>query len=99
MILAVERLDHADALQILVHHIVKLVIRVEHALEDRVHDDDQADQAHCQHRYACHKTMEICGEMRNEKIHAATSMIGARMPMRMIIWYEFCTFVTSVVAW
>ena len=44
------------------------------------------------------KTIEICGEMRNEKIHAATSMIGARMPMRMIIWYEFCTFVTSVVS-
>ena len=43
-------------------------------------------------------TIETCGLMRNAKIHATMSMIGARMPTRMSIWYAFCTFVTSVVS-
>lgn len=30
-------------------------------------------------------TIEICGLMRNAKIHATTSMTGARMPTRMSI--------------
>ena len=50
MLLAVERLDHADALQVLVHDVVQLVVGVEHAFEDRVHVGGQADEHHGQDR-------------------------------------------------
>ena len=49
---AVVRLDYADALQVLVDHIVELIIGVEHTLEHRVHDDGQTTQADCENRDA-----------------------------------------------
>ena len=42
-------------------------------------------------------TREIDRLIRNEKTHAAIIMMGARTPMRTIIWNEFCRLVTSVV--
>ena len=51
-ILTIEGLDDAHALQVLVDDVVELIVRVEDAFEDRVHDDDQAEQADREHRDA-----------------------------------------------
>ena len=45
-------LHHTDALQILVHHIVELVIRVEHTLEHRMHVHRQTTQTEGENRDA-----------------------------------------------
>ncbi len=50
---AVVGLDHADALQILVDHVVELVVGVEHALEHRVHVYGQTQQSDREDRDAC----------------------------------------------
>ena len=43
------------------------------------------------------KIREIFTLIVKDMIIAKTIMIGARTATRMIIWYAFCTFVTSVV--
>ena len=45
-------LDHADALKVLVDHVVELVVGVEHALEHRVHVHRQAAQTEGENRDA-----------------------------------------------
>ena len=52
VVFAIVRLDHADALQVLVYHVVELVVRVEHALEHRMHQYCQTAQADGEHRNA-----------------------------------------------
>ena len=49
---AVIGLDHADALQVLVDHVVQRIVGVKHALEHGVHEHDQTAQADGQNRDA-----------------------------------------------
>ena len=49
---AVIGLDHADALQVLVDHVVQRIVGVQHALEHGVHEHDQTAQADGQNRDA-----------------------------------------------
>ena len=58
---AVVRLDYADALQVLVDHIVELIIGVEHTLEHRVHDDGQTTQPIARIGMQARNTKEIDG--------------------------------------
>ena len=52
VVFTIVRLDHADALQVLVYHVVELVVRVKHALEHRMHQYCQTAQADGEHRNA-----------------------------------------------
>ena len=75
-------LDHADALQVLVDHVVELVVGVEHALEHRVHAAPPGrTEPKASTGMQARNTKEMDGLMRNEKIHATIIMIGARTPM------------------
>ena len=49
---AVIGLDHADALQVLVDHVVQRIVGVKHALEHRMHEHGQTAQADGQNRDA-----------------------------------------------
>ena len=50
MVFAVVRLDHADALEVLIHVVVELVIGMEDALENRVHQKDDREQRDAENR-------------------------------------------------
>ena len=50
MVFAVVRLDHADALEVLIHVVVELVIRMEDPLEHRVHQQDNREQRDAENR-------------------------------------------------
>ena len=82
MVFAVVRLDHADALEVLIHVVVELVIRMEDPLEHRVHQQDNREQRdaenrddgeiHQGNRPADTERENPCGDHHDGRAHADT---------------------------